>query len=127
NFVLINKSKGVCHIRISKEGIPAHSSRPWLGENALAPIVKVANELLSQYEEANNAEGWHTTMNVGRLQGGVSINQVAPNAELDLDFRFPPETDSVEQLSEKVSALALKIDPQLKVEILATGIAPFTD
>lgn len=127
NFVLINKSKGVCHIRVSKVGVPAHSSRPWLGENALAPIVELASELFDEYQEANSKDGWQTTMNIGRLQGGISINQVAPSAELDLDFRFPPETDSVERLTEKVKKLASGIDTNLKVEILATGTASFSD
>lgn len=127
NFVVINKSKGVCHLRIGMQGRPAHSSRPWLGENALVPIVKLANQLLGEYEDANNNEGWHTTMNIGKLEGGASINQVAAEARLDLDFRFPPEHDSVDSLSEKITTLAHEIDPRLKVEIMATGIAPFTD
>lgn len=127
NFVLINKSKGVCHLRIRKEGKPAHASRPWLGENALVPVIEVANQLIQTYKSANTTEGWHTTVNIGKLVGGESINQVASSAHLDLDFRFPPEDDSVESLTRKVIELCNQIDPELTVEVLATGSAPFTD
>jgi len=127
NFVLINKSKGVCHLRVDMQGKPAHSSRPWLGENALVPIVKLANQLLGEYKNANNNEGWHTTMNIGKLEGGASINQVAAEAHLDLDFRFPPEHDSVDSLTEKITALAQKVNPRLSIEVMTTGAAPFTD
>lgn len=127
NFVLINKSKGVCQLRVEMKGKPAHSSRTWLGENALVPIVRLTSRLLDEYEDANNREGWHTTMNLGKLEGGASITQVAAEAHLDLDFRFPPEHDSVDSLTQKVTALAREVDPKLNVEVLATGVAPFTD
>ncbi len=127
NFVIINKSKGVCHLKISKLGKPAHSSRPWLGENALISIINLASELIRQYENANKNEGWHTTMNIGKLDGGISINQVPSQAELYLDFRFPPESDSATSIIDKVTSCAQKIDSSLVVESIATGIAPYTD
>lgn len=127
DFVIVNKSKGVCHLRIAMQGKPAHASRPWLGENALVPIVTLADQLLGKYEYANSHEGWHTTMNLGKLEGGVSINQVPAEAHLDLDFRFPPEHDSVDSLTEKITVIAHEIDPRLSIEVLATGTAAYTD
>ncbi len=127
NFVIINKSKGVCHLKISMQGKPAHSSRPWLGENALVPIIKLAQKLANEYENANRNAGWHTTMNIGKLEGGISINQVPSEAQLYLDFRFPPEFDSSDSILQKVTSFAQKIDTRLTIESIATGIAPYTD
>jgi succinyl-diaminopimelate desuccinylase len=121
NFVLINKSKGVCQLRITAKGKPAHSSRPWLGENALSTLIQLGNQLVGEYEERNSREGWHTTMNVGKVSGGDNPNQVVPEAEMLLDFRFPPEEDSVTGIKERVSLLAKGCSPNLSVEILAQG------
>ncbi len=119
-FVFINKSKGVCALRIDAVGVPAHSSRIWKGKNALEPIIKLCNEVLKRYEKNNRKESWKTTVNIGKLHGGESANQVCPEAYAILDFRFP-ETTSFEAIFEEVSDLARNIDPSLKIKIHSSG------
>ena len=96
NLIFVDKAKGVCQLFIESTGKPAHASRVWLGKNALVPLVELAHQLLEKYSESNKRESWKTTMNIGVLQGGISVNQVCANAVLKLDFRFP-ETESEEK------------------------------
>lgn len=126
NLVFINKSKGVCQLVVESTGIPAHSSRPWLGKNALEPLVQLASALLNKYGENNKSESWKTTINIGQIEGGKSTNQVCPSAVMKLDFRFP-ETDSISRLTAEVMTLAKKIDSTLVVTQASTGEPTFTD
>lgn len=125
-FVFVNKSKGVAHIWVESKGKTTHASRPWLGKNALVPIVKLANILAQKYEENSKVKNWNTTMNVGVLQGGKSTNQVCDQAVLKLDFRFP-ETRSVKEIFDEVKDLSEKIDPEMDVKLAASGDPTFTD
>lgn len=127
NFVLIDKSKGVCKMRVSMEGRPAHASQPWLGMSALEPVIKLSSQLIDTYKQANSHKGLQTTLNLGKINSGISSNQVPPHAELFLDFRFLPEHDTVESLMQQVSLLAKKIHPEVKVEVTAVGVPAITD
>lgn len=74
NLIFVNKAKGVCQITINSKGAPAHASRPWMGKNALEPLVKIGAELVGEFGEANKKESWLTTMNLGVVSGGISTN-----------------------------------------------------
>ena len=120
DFVFISKSKGVCALRIDATGVPAHASRMWMGKNALEPIIKLCNEVLKRYEKNNKKESWKTTVNIGKINGGISANQVCPEAYAILDFRFP-KTTTFKAILAEVSELARKIDPTLKISTHSIG------
>lgn len=126
NLVFVNKAKGVCWLKVFSKGSPAHASRPWKGKNALDPIVKLATELVKIYGKNSLKENWNTTMNIGQINGGISTNQVCPEATMNLDFRYP-KGDSIEKIFNKVKNLAKKISSNLKVEIDSTTLPTFTD
>ena len=119
-LIFVNRSKGVCALRIDATGIPAHSSRIWDGKNALEPIIALCNAVLEKYKLNNRKESWKTTVNIGKLQGGISANQVCPEAYAILDFRFP-ETTTFKKIFGEVSALAKKIDSSLKISTHSIG------
>lgn len=126
NFIFVNKSKGVCCLKIDSVGIPAHSSRIWDGKNALEPIIKVCDMLLKKYGQNNKNESWKTTMNISKIYGGISSNQVCPEAYAVLDFRFP-ETTTFQNIFEDVGLVAKKIDSSLKISTCSMGKSTFVD
>lgn len=126
NLIFVNKAKGICQLLVSSKGKPAHASRPWLGRNALEPLVLLAAKLMEEFGETNRRESWKTTMNIGMIQGGISTNQVCAEAVMKLDFRFP-EITSVEKIMAKVRKLAKEVGGELSVELLGTGLPTFTD
>lgn len=125
-LVFIDKSKGVCALRIDSIGIPAHSSRIWDGKNALEPIVTLCNSVLKKYKQNNKKESWKTTVNIGKIQGGVSANQVCPEAYVILDFRFP-EVTTFKEIFNEISDLANRIDPTLKISTHSIGSPTMVD
>lgn len=126
NLNFVEKAKGVCQILIESTGKPAHASRPWMGKNAIDPLIKLASELIKKYGKNSIEENWNTTLNIGQIEGGISTNQVCSSAIMKLDFRYP-ETDSIERISTEVKDLALKIDKDLKISLMSTGLPTFTN
>lgn len=126
NLTFVEKAKGVCQVIVTSIGRPAHASRPWMGKNAIDPLVKLSSELLKLYGKNSLKESWNTTMNIGQIQGGISTNQVCADASLKLDFRYP-ETDSIKNILGVVTKLAKKIEPSLKISTMSTGLPTFTN
>lgn len=126
NLIFVNKAKGVCQITVNSKGAPAHASRPWMGRNALEPLVGIAAELVGEFGEINKTESWLTTMNLGVIAGGISTNQVCPEAVMKLDFRFP-ETENVGNILDKVKKIATKVGGEVSVELASIGKPTFTD
>ena len=126
NLNFVDKAKGVCQLRLVAKGVPAHASRPWLGKNAIDSLVLLGGELLKIYGENNLNESWETTMNIGTINGGISTNQVCPEAEMKIDFRYP-ETDSIEKIVAVVEKKIGDLGLEIEVSKLSTGLPTFTD
>lgn len=126
NVNFVSKAKGVCQLKLTMKGVPAHASRPWMGESAIEKMVKVLNKLLEKYGETSKKETWETTMNLGMINGGISTNQVCAEATLNLDFRYP-ESDSIENIKNFVTSVAMDIDPGCFVEQLSYGLPTSVD
>ena len=120
DLIFVNRSKGVCALRIDATGTPAHSSRIWDGKNALEPIIALCGAVLKRYKQNNRRESWKTTVNIGIIKGGISANQVCPEAYAILDFRFP-ETTTFKAIRDEVSTLAKEIDASLKISTHSIG------
>ena len=126
DFVFVNKSKGVCALQINSVGRPAHASRTWDGENAIEPLIDLCSAILKKYRQNNKKESWRTTVNIGKIHGGISINQVCPEAYVTLDFRFP-ETTTFEKIYAEVEALTKSISPNLTLVVCSKGSPTYTD
>jgi succinyl-diaminopimelate desuccinylase len=124
NFV--DKAKGVCQLRLVAKGLPAHASRPWLGKNAIDSLIRLGDSLLDIYGKNNLKESWETTMNIGTINGGISTNQVCPEAEMKVDFRYP-EKDSIENIVSVVEGKIRELGLEIEVSKLSTGLPTFTD
>ena len=126
NFEFIDKAKGVCSLKISSKGIPAHASRPWDGKNAIDPLIKVCNEILKKYESNNRKETWKTTANIGIISGGLSANQVCAEASVVIDFRFP-QTLTSNVIKREVLNIIGKIDKNLTITENSVGNPTYVD
>lgn len=126
NLSFVEKAKGVCQVKLTSKGVPAHASRPWMGKNAIDSLILVGNKLLDLYGENNKKESWKTTMCIGKITGGESTNQVCPLAEMKIDFRYP-ETDSIENIQSTVENIANDLGIDVDIERMSTGMPTFTD
>lgn len=126
NLNFVNKSKGVCWLEIKSVGSQAHASRPWMGKNAIEPLTILASKLIKIYGKNSKKENWNTTMNIGQINGGISVNQVCNEASMKLDFRFP-DTDSAKNITNTVKRLAKETDTCLIINVLSQTDPTFTD
>jgi acetylornithine deacetylase len=83
-------TKGAVRVTVRCEGRAAHSAYPHLGRSATADLVRLLarlDDLPLPHDDLLGA----TTINVGRLAGGVADNVIAPWAEARLMARLVTE------------------------------------
>ena len=87
-------TKGAMRVVVRTDGEAAHSAYPHLGRSATAALVHLLAELDSIPLPTDALLG-ATTINIGRLAGGIADNVLAPSAEARLMARLVSEPDEV--------------------------------
>lgn len=101
---IIVKEKGILRLHLIAQGRTAHGARPWLGRNAIEILMDDLSAVKALFA-MQTEDHWHRTLNIGLIQGGVSVNQVPDKAEARLDIRYTENDDPdalVEAIREKV-------------------------
>lgn len=104
NYPLIGH-KGALWLKAGFHGVTAHGSMPELGDNA---VYKAARSVLRLADHqfgttAHNHLG-RPSLNVGSLHGGLNVNSVPDQAEVQIDIRTIPG-QSNDAIREEISAL----------------------
>lgn len=115
NWQIQLHSKGFWYLRVSSHGKPAHGSRPWLGENAIYPLMDGLHAIRALFPQ-NEQET--ATVNIGSISGGKVINQVADYAEALVDVRFN-HLEERDRLYDQVKAVCKKHN--LTMDIVVEG------
>lgn len=98
---LVAATKGVLRLRLSTSGRAAHSAYPELGESAIENLLDLLAELRSMKLPVDSELG-STTMNIGKISGGIAANVIPAEAEATLLFRTVAEG---EQLKREIEVL----------------------
>lgn len=80
---ILHRGLGVERYRISVETPGGHS---WVNYGQPSAVHELCN-IVTQITAIPLPKSPCTTMNVGKIQGGTSINTIAPQAQLELDLR----------------------------------------
>lgn len=83
--------KGALHLRLEARGRAAHSAYPDEGVSATEALLDTLARVRALPLPTDPQLG-PTTLNLGRLQGGVAINVIPAHAEADLMFRTVGDT-----------------------------------
>ncbi len=94
---------GSRRFRISAQGPGGHSWGDFGRPNAIQGLAK----LIAELDAIPLPRSPKTTLNVGRIEGGVSINTIAPSASCLLDLRSTDET-ALHRLSDRVTRLTAR-------------------
>ncbi len=95
------EAKGVLAIRVEVHGRSAHSSTPWLGDNAVLKAVDVFRAIESLPFSRTSSEMFdRPSINLGRIHGGDAINKVPDECTMAVDVRYLPGQDPAEILDE---------------------------
>jgi succinyl-diaminopimelate desuccinylase len=95
------EAKGVLAIRIEVHGRAAHSSTPWLGDNAVLKAIDVFRAIESLPFSRQSSELFdRPSINLGRIQGGDALNKVPDSCTMAVDIRYLPGQDPDEILDQ---------------------------
>ncbi|KAG4439524.1 hypothetical protein IFR05_005009 [Cadophora sp. M221] len=84
---LASGHKGIMAVEISAKGKAGHSGYPELGKSANAMLIPALNALLNVELPSSEKYG-NTTLNIGRMEGGVAGNVIPENASALLAIRI---------------------------------------
>jgi len=124
--VVANKGAAVYRIRVL--GKPVHSSFRHLGVSAVemaAEIIVFINALQKKVTAAARHDGFefpHTSLQVGRIEGGTAHNITARECEFLFEIRTLPGADTASILGEVRSYCEQTLLPQMKAVSEECGI-----
>jgi len=112
--------QGVINAEVVFTGRPAHSARPWLGENAITKAGEFLALLGTLEPESHVVNGLEflEVMSVTAAHGGVARNVIPAEFVMNINYRFAPDRshDAAVARLHQVCALADRIE--------VTDIAP---
>jgi succinyl-diaminopimelate desuccinylase len=95
------EAKGVLVMRIEVRGRAAHSSTPWLGDNAVLKAIDVFRAIESLPFSRESSEMFdRPSINLGRIAGGRALNMVPDECTMAVDVRYLPGQDPGEILAQ---------------------------
>ncbi len=120
--------KGLFSLRLRVDGVPAHSSQPHLGKNAITAAAKIVAAVEQEHErlqaaEAKTAVG-NGTIAVTLIDGGSGHNIIPEACTVHINRRLAPFENADDEIA-RVVALAREAT-SLPVEVeLALGLPAF--
>jgi succinyl-diaminopimelate desuccinylase len=95
------EAKGVLAMRIKVHGRAAHSSTPWLGDNAVLKAVEAFRAIESLPFARESSELFdRPSINLGRIEAGRALNMVPDECTMAVDVRYLPGQDPGEILEQ---------------------------
>ena len=121
DFELISDEKGLIQLEIIAKTKPAHAAKLYDGENAIIKLVNVYEKIISKYPIPKSSSEYITSVNLSKLNGGKSNNQVPDYASMVLDIRY------VSKDKDEILNYIKNIDKDVCVKVLTIGSAFTTD
>ncbi len=121
NNIPVYGTKGILELQISFFGKKCHSSTPDKGVNAIYLCIDFINQLRDYYEKEIKEEKCidfevpYTTMNIGMINGGETVNSVPGKCVIPIDFRIAIK-DQGKKILNKIKKLLEKYDHELIVK-----------
>ena len=96
--------KGIVRWRITVQGVSAHGAAPELGRSAVYDGARVALALEKYAQHLTQRQAHpmlgHPTLNVGKVNGGQSVNIVPDKCVFELERRLLPDEDGRQTLQD---------------------------
>ncbi|KIS03400.1 ArgE/DapE family deacylase [Paucilactobacillus wasatchensis] len=125
-------NKGSITYKVLSKGKAAHSSMPWLGYNAITPLIDFYNEQQKYFAtlHAENKYLGKTIPVMTKIEGGQQLNSVPDRAAIYAKVRTIPE-ESNETILQHIKTIIAQINQtdkaQLSLEILGDKIPVVSD
>jgi tripeptide aminopeptidase len=110
---------GSVRLRVTVTGPGGHS---W-GDFGNPSAIHAAARLIDQLDRIPLTQSPKTTLNVGMIRGGISINSIAPSVTFDVDLRSTDPT-ALKRVVDRVHAALTPRDERISVEVEILGKRP---
>lgn len=120
NNIPVYGTKGILELKITFYGVKCHSSTPEKGRNAIYDCIDFINRLKAYYENSLKKELSkdfsipYTTMNIGTIKGGESLNSVPGKCNITIDFRTIDKKQT-KNILEKIKCLLEKNNSTIEI------------
>jgi acetylornithine deacetylase len=123
DLTVIRAHKGAVRFRVLVFGKAAHSSKPYLGINAISKMAALIGHIERAVQErlagAVDPLLGASTLNIGVISGGQQVNFVPDQCSIDVDVRIVPGQTTAAVLDAFAAAIALaqQDDPELQAVV----------
>lgn len=104
NWNFNENAKGIMRLCVKSAGNSSHSSRPWMGKNAIQNLLDFISALRSEFpatpKEVKNH--YYSTCEATVINGGSIENQLPDFAEAIVDIRFIPDL-TLDEVRDKIT------------------------
>ncbi len=135
---IIEGHKGMCEYTCRFRGLAGHGSEPEKGVNAVefavryvSRLMELREELKGRAPEGSRFEPPWSTLQVGRLAGGVAHNVIADKAEVDWEMRPVTEGDYwhvqrnvLDYVNNTLLPAMREVHPEASIETQVVGEVP---
>lgn len=94
----IYANKGELNVTVKSAGKAAHSSMPYLGNNAVEHLINVLQKIKTgikdETADINNDVLGKTVINIDTIKGGNQVNAIPSAAQAEINIRTIPEFDN---------------------------------
>ena len=114
-------TKGVLELVVEFYGVKCHSSTPEEGVNAIYECINFIEEIKKYYDKVlkkdivRDFEVPYTTMNIGMINGGESVNSVAGKCTISIDFRIA-KTSHINKIKKYLSSILKEYNYKLQIK-----------
>ena len=116
---LVNMHKGKKNFLVSFKGIESHSSLIENGVNAIdycagfINFLKDLQKILIKTKSHKKFDPPYPTINIGKIQGGLAVNIIPENCELEFEIRDTPNLNT-EKIINKIKVFLKKTEKEMK-------------
>ena len=119
---LASGHKGILMLTITAHGKAGHSGYPWLGANANHILIPALAALQNMELPSSDKYG-NTTLNIGKIGGGVAANVMAESASAKIGIRIAAGDPQV--VKDKIIETMTKVSPNgIEVEFYGGTYGP---
>lgn len=116
---LVNMHKGKKNFLVSFKGIESHSSLIQNGVNAIdycagfINFLKDLQKILIKTKSHKKFDPPYPTINIGKIQGGLAVNIIPENCELEFEIRDTPNLNTG-KIIDKIKVFLKKTEKEMK-------------
>ena len=118
---LASGHKGILIFTLTAHGKAGHSGYPWLGKSANHMLISALAALQTMDLPSSEKYG-NSTLNIGKMNGGVAANVIAETAVADIGIRLAAGDPSI--VEQQILDTVKDIDEDIEVTFHGRGYGP---